>query len=86
MLPLLEFAVEDKLVFLGMNRLAMHEESSSRRKVDDNATEGAIPAFLMDRDTTTRAKVRFSRKAIKFKAIFFSPFVLLFADQRYFFS
>lgn len=35
----------------------MHEESSSRRKVDDNVEDGAIPAFLMDRDTTARAKV-----------------------------
>lgn len=35
----------------------MHEESSSRRKVDDDVQEGAIPAYLMDRDTTTRAKV-----------------------------
>ena len=35
----------------------MHDESSSRRKVDDNVQEGAIPAYLMDRDPTTRAKV-----------------------------
>ncbi|KAL6005293.1 Ribosome biogenesis protein [Asimina triloba] len=37
--------------------LAMHEESSSRRKVDDKVHEGAIPAYLLDRETTTRAKV-----------------------------
>lgn len=39
------------------NSLAMHEESSNRRKVDDDVHEGAIPAYLMDRETTTRAKV-----------------------------
>ncbi|KAF8403373.1 hypothetical protein HHK36_011475 [Tetracentron sinense] len=37
--------------------LAMHEESSTRRKVDDNVHEGALPAYLLDRETTTRAKV-----------------------------
>lgn len=35
----------------------MHEESSSRRKVDDQVHDGAIPAYLLDRDETTRAKV-----------------------------
>ncbi|XP_039051498.1 ribosome biogenesis protein NSA2 homolog [Hibiscus syriacus] len=37
--------------------LAMHEESSTRRKVDDEVQDGAIPAYLMDRESTTRAKV-----------------------------
>jgi len=37
--------------------LAMHEESSNRRKVDDDVQEGAVPAYLLDRDATTRAKV-----------------------------
>ncbi|KAG5063796.1 hypothetical protein JHK85_004979 [Glycine max] len=36
--------------------LAMHEESSSRRKTDDNVQDGAVPAYLLDRDNTTRAK------------------------------
>lgn len=36
--------------------LAMHEESSSRRKVDDEVQEGAVPAYLLDRENTTRAK------------------------------
>lgn len=40
-----------------VNRLAMHEESSTRRKFDDNVREGALPAYLLDRDETTRAKV-----------------------------
>ncbi|KAJ1699384.1 hypothetical protein LUZ61_003592 [Rhynchospora tenuis] len=37
--------------------IAMHEESSTRRKVDDNVHDGAMPAYLLDRDPTTRAKV-----------------------------
>ena len=37
--------------------LAMHSEKASRRKVDDNVQEGAVPAYLLDRDVTTRAKV-----------------------------
>ncbi|GMY25378.1 ribosome biogenesis protein NSA2 homolog [Fagus crenata] len=37
--------------------LAMHEESSTRRKVDDEVQEGAVPAYLLDRENTTRAKV-----------------------------
>ena len=41
-------------------RLAMHEESSSRRKVDDEVHDGALPSYLLDRDSTTRAKVIFS--------------------------
>ncbi|XP_022748148.1 ribosome biogenesis protein NSA2 homolog [Durio zibethinus] len=35
----------------------MHEESSTRRKVDDKVQDGAIPAYLLDRENTTRAKV-----------------------------
>jgi ribosome biogenesis protein NSA2 len=35
----------------------MHEESSSRRKADENVQEGAVPAYLLDREDTTRAKV-----------------------------
>ncbi|GAB2268875.1 Ribosome bioproteinsis protein [Dionaea muscipula] len=37
--------------------LKMHEESSSRRKVDDEVHEGAIPSYLLDREQTTRAKI-----------------------------
>ncbi|XP_010452561.1 PREDICTED: ribosome biogenesis protein NSA2 homolog [Camelina sativa] len=37
--------------------LKMHEESSSRRKADENVREGAVPAYLLDREETTRAKV-----------------------------
>jgi len=42
---------------LSVNSLAMHEESTSRRKADDNVQEGAVPAYLLDRENTTRAKV-----------------------------
>ncbi|KAK2390461.1 ribosome biogenesis protein NSA2 protein [Trifolium repens] len=35
----------------------MHEESTSRRKADDNVQEGAVPAYLLDRENTTRAKI-----------------------------
>lgn len=41
------------------NRLAMHEESSSRRKTDESVPEGAVPGYLIDRDETARAKVCF---------------------------
>ncbi|KAJ1396060.1 Ribosomal protein S8e/ribosomal biogenesis NSA2 [Sesbania bispinosa] len=37
--------------------LKMHEESTSRRKADDNVQDGAVPAYLLDRENTTRAKV-----------------------------
>ncbi|XP_040992670.1 uncharacterized protein LOC121239482 [Juglans microcarpa x Juglans regia] len=37
--------------------LAMHEESSTSRKVHDDVHEGVVPAYLRDRETTTQAKV-----------------------------
>ncbi|KAL9230597.1 hypothetical protein vseg_005930 [Gypsophila vaccaria] len=37
--------------------LKMHEESASRRKVDDNVDGGALPAYLLDRNETERAKI-----------------------------
>lgn len=49
----------------------MHEESSTRRKVDDKVNEGAVPAYLLDREDTTRAKVcsLFSRHSCLFLSI-----------------
>lgn len=44
----------------------MHEESSSRRKIDDNVQEGAVPAYLLDRDTTARAKASILCSATSF--------------------
>uniref|UniRef100_A0A0D3BW82 Uncharacterized protein n=1 Tax=Brassica oleracea var. oleracea TaxID=109376 RepID=A0A0D3BW82_BRAOL len=35
-------------------RLKMHEESSSRRKTDEDVQEGAVPAYLLDRENTSR--------------------------------
>lgn len=51
--------------------LIMHEESSNRRKVDDKVNEGAVPAYLLDREDTTRAKVcsLFSRHSCLFLSI-----------------
>jgi ribosome biogenesis protein NSA2 len=46
---------------LSVNSLAMHEESTARRKADDNVQEGAVPAYLLDRENTARAKVCHSR-------------------------
>ncbi|KAK7843713.1 ribosome biogenesis protein nsa2 like protein, partial [Quercus suber] len=37
--------------------LAMHEESSTRHKVDDDVPKGAVLTYLLDRENTTRAKV-----------------------------
>ncbi|KAI4323671.1 hypothetical protein L6164_023258 [Bauhinia variegata] len=37
--------------------LKMHEESSTRCKVDDDVDDGALPSYLLDRENTTRAKV-----------------------------
>ncbi|KAI3946286.1 hypothetical protein MKW92_026886, partial [Papaver armeniacum] len=38
--------------------IAMHEESNKRHKTDDEVNDGALPPYLLDRETTTRAKVR----------------------------
>ncbi|WZZ68614.1 hypothetical protein YC2023_079984 [Brassica napus] len=35
----------------------MHEDSSSRCKTDEDVHEGAVPAYLLDRENTFRAKV-----------------------------
>lgn len=47
------------MIVTNVNRLAMHEESSTRRKVDDDVHEGAVPAYLLDRENTARAKASF---------------------------
>nr|KAJ0191043.1 hypothetical protein LSAT_V11C800451120 [Lactuca sativa] len=44
-------------LFAPSKLLAMHEESSSRRKVDDDVLEYVVPAYLLDRETTTCAKI-----------------------------
>ncbi|XP_067934015.1 ribosome biogenesis protein NSA2 homolog [Watersipora subatra] len=37
--------------------IKMHEERNTKSKSDDNVPEGAVPAYLLDRETQTRAKV-----------------------------
>lgn len=37
--------------------LAMHSERNNRHKVDDKVEEGAVPAYLLEREATARAKV-----------------------------
>jgi ribosome biogenesis protein NSA2 len=41
----------------GFCRLAMHSERTNRHKAEDQVQEGAIPAYLLDREETARAKV-----------------------------
>ncbi|KAL8102783.1 hypothetical protein AgCh_027344 [Apium graveolens] len=52
-----------------LHLLAMHEESSSRRKVDEEVHDGVIPSYLLDRENTTRAKVRPVAEDEMFKVI-----------------
>lgn len=35
----------------------MHEERKTKKKNDDEVPEGAVPAYLLDREGQTRAKV-----------------------------
>lgn len=37
--------------------IKMHEERNTKAKSEDNVPEGAVPAYLLDRETQTRAKV-----------------------------
>ena len=37
--------------------LAMHKEGSNKHANDDGPTDGAVPAYLLDRENTSRAKV-----------------------------
>lgn len=36
----------------------MHGERDNKHKAEDAVPEGAVPAYLLDREATTRAKVR----------------------------
>ncbi|KAG2269603.1 hypothetical protein Bca52824_064158 [Brassica carinata] len=40
----------------GVKPMRMHEETSSRRKTDEDVQEGAVPAYLLDRENTSRTK------------------------------
>ena len=35
----------------------MHSERTNRHKADDQVQDGAVPAYLLDREQTARAKV-----------------------------
>lgn len=37
--------------------IALHKEGSNKHSNDDKVTEGAVPAYLLDRENTTRAKI-----------------------------
>jgi len=37
--------------------LAMHQEGSNKHANDDKVEEGAVPAYLLDRETVSRAKI-----------------------------
>ena len=37
--------------------IKMHEERKTKQKTNDNVPEGAVPAYLLDREGQTRAKV-----------------------------
>lgn len=38
-------------------RIKMHEQRKSKQKDDDKTPEGAVPAYLLDREGQSRAKV-----------------------------
>lgn len=44
-------------ILVNVYRLAMHSERTNRHKADDQVEDGAVPAYLLDRDQTARAKV-----------------------------
>lgn len=46
------------ILLLAFFRLAMHGERDNKHKAEDAVPEGAVPAYLLDREATTRAKVR----------------------------
>ena len=37
--------------------LSMHQEGSNKHSKEDKVTEGAIPAYLLDRENVTRSKI-----------------------------
>jgi hypothetical protein len=37
--------------------IKMHEERKTKQKTDENVPEGAVPAYLLDREGQSRAKV-----------------------------
>ena len=37
--------------------LALHQEGSNKHANDDNVNDGAVPAYLLDREGVSRAKI-----------------------------
>ncbi len=42
---------------LSVFSIKMHEQRKSKKKDDDKTPEGAVPAYLLDREGQSRAKV-----------------------------
>lgn len=47
-------------------RIAMHSERTNRHKAEDKVEEGAVPAYLLDREATARAKASISFDFLKY--------------------
>lgn len=65
--------------------LKMHEERKTKQKTDENVPEGAVPAYLLDREGQSRAKVlsnmikqKRKEKAVSF---FYSQMILQIAAE-----
>ena len=59
--------------------IKMHEERKTKQKTNDNVPEGAVPAYLLDREGQTRAKVlsnmikqKRKEKAVSYTFLIFS--------------
>ena len=44
-------------MLFGELRLAMHEEKANKHANEDTVPKGAVPAYLLDREGVSRAKV-----------------------------
>ena len=45
------------LLLLLLRRLKIHEEKQTKQKSEESLQEGAVPAYLLDREKQNRAKV-----------------------------
>lgn len=55
--------------------IKMHEQRNTKQKNDDKAPQGAVPAYLLDREGQSRAKVlsNMIKQKRKEKAVSISP-------------
>ena len=44
-------------MFVCIYRIKAHEEKKTKQKTSENVQEGAVPAYLLDREKQNRAKV-----------------------------